>query len=130
MVYTPEEKKKMDNALYAFAEYTAVNTEFDIAYSDKTGYVRLIIDEHADPFFFTLSSFEDMIDMFCMEIVYDEVKLQLERDPSLNNWDVDYDAIRLQLQTYIDKIEEAYQQQAMNVANAYVLKCAMSPYLP
>lgn len=130
MVYTQEEKKKMDNALQAFAEYTAASTEFDIAYSDKSGYVRLIIDEGADAVFFLLNGFEDLVDMFCMEIVSDEVKQKYDENPFLKNQDVDYDAIRLRLQTYIDKMEEAYQQQAMRVVNAYVLKCAMSPYLP
>ena len=130
MVYTPEEKKKMDNAVHAFAEYTEANTEFDIAYSDKTGYVRLIIDEHADPFFFPLNDFDDLMDMFCMEIVYDEVKRQLELNPSLENRYVDYDSVRFRLQGYIDKMEEAYQLQAEKVVNKYILKRAWSLYLP
>lgn len=130
MIYTQEEKNKIDNALHAFAEYTADNTEFDIAYSDKTGYVRLIIDEHADPFFFTLSNFDDLMDMFCMEIVYDEVKRQLELNPSLENRYVDYDIIRFRLQGYIDKMDEAYQLQAEKVVNKYILKRASSPHLP
>ena len=130
MIYTQEEKKKMDNALQAFAEYTAASTEFDIAYSEKSGYVRLIIDEGADAVFFLLSGFEDLVDMFCMEIVSDEVKQKYDENPFLKNQDVDYDAIRLRLQNYIDKMEDVYQQQAMNVVNAHVLKCAMSPYLP
>lgn len=130
MIYTQEEKNKIDNALHAFAEYTADNTEFDIAYSDKTGYVRLIIDEHADPFFFALSNFDDLMDMFCMEIVYDEVKRQLELNPSLENRYVDYDIIRFRLQGYIDKMDEAYQLQAEKVVNKYILKRASSPHLP
>lgn len=130
MIYTQEEKKKMDNTLQAFAEYTAASTEFDIAYSEKSGYVRLIIDEGADAVFFLLNGFEDLVDMFCMEIVSDEVKQKYDENPFLKNQDVDYDTIRLRLQNYIDKMEEAYQQQAMSVVNAYVLKCAMSPYLP
>lgn len=130
MVYTQEEKKKMDNALQAFAEYTAASTEFDIAYSDKSGYVRLIIDEGADAVFFLINDFEDLVDMFCMEIVSDEIKRKTDINPLLDNRDVDYDAIRFQLQIYIDKMDEAYQQQAMNVVNAHILKCATSPYLP
>lgn len=130
MVYTQEEKKKMDNALQAFAEYTAASTEFDIAYSDKSGYVRLIIDEGADAVFFFLNGFEDLVDMFCMEIVYDEVKRQLELNPSLENRYVDYDIIRFRLQGYIDKMDEAYQLQAEKVVNKYILKRASSPHLP
>ncbi len=130
MVYTPEEKKKMDNVLQVFAEYTAAHTEFDVAYSDKTGYVRLIIAEHADQVFFPLSGFDDLVDMFCMEIVSEEVERQLEKNPLLENQDVDYDSIRLRLQGYIDRIEEAYQIQAVKAVDMYILKRALSPYLP
>lgn len=130
MVYTPEEKKKMDNVLHAFAEYTAANTEFDIAYSDKTGYVRLIIAEHADQVFFPLGGFDELVDMFCMEIVSEEVEKQLETNPLLENQDVDYDMIRLRLQGYIDAMEEAFHTQAAEVVNKHILKRAMSPYLP
>lgn len=130
MVYTPEEKLKMDNVIQAFAEYTAASTEFDIAYSEKTGYVRLIIDECADSCFFPLSCFGELVDMFCMEIVSEEVRNQLEKNPFLDNQDVDYDMIRLRLQCYIDRMDEAYQTQTENRVNKYILKNAMSPYLP
>lgn len=130
MVYTPEEKMKMDNVIQAFAEYTAASTEFDIAYSDKTGYVRLIIDEGADQFYFHLGGFDDLVDMFCMEIVSEEVEKQLKKNPLLENQDVDYDVIRLRLQCYIDAMEEEYQPQAGKVANLHILRRAMSPYLP
>lgn len=130
MIYTAEEKKKMDDVLQAFAEYTAVSTEFDVAYSDKAGYVRLIIDEGADQFFFYLNGFDDLVNMFCMEIVSEEVEKQLFINPSVENQDVDYDIIRLRLQGYIDRMLEENRQRAESVANAYILKRAMSPYLP
>ena len=130
MVYTPEEKRKMDNVIQAFAEYTAASTEFDIAYSDKTGYVRLIIDEGADRFFFLLHNFDDLVEMFCMEILSEEVEKQLEKNPTLENQDVDYDSIRLRIQYYIDRMQEENQLQAGKVANLHILRRAMSPYLP
>lgn len=130
MVYTPEEKRKMDNVIQAFAEYTAAHNEFDIAYSDNTGYVRLIIDAGADQCYFPLSGFDNLMDMFCMEIVSKEVENQLVRNPSLENKDVDYDSIRLRLQGYIDRMDEEIQIQAGKVANMYIFKRAMSPYLP
>jgi len=129
MVYTPEEKKKMDNLLQVFAEYTAAHREFDIAYSDKTGYVRLIIAECADQCYFPISSFDELMDMFCMEIVAEELQRQLEENPLLENQDVDYDTIRLRLQSYIDAMEESYQQQAIKVTNMHILKSATKLYL-
>lgn len=131
MVYTPEEKKRMDNVLQVFAEYTAAHTEFDIAYSDKTGYVRLIIAEGADQCYFPISGFDELMDMFCMEIVCDELQRQMEENPLLENRDVDYDAIRFRLQSYIDAMEEAYRSRAINVADAHILKsAAKNLYLP
>ncbi len=130
MVYTAEEKKRMDNVIQAFAEYTAASDEFDIAYSDKSGYVRLIIADCADQVFFHLSGFNQLMDMFCMEIVSEEVEKLLEENPFLNNEDVDYDAIRLRLQGYIDRMDDVYQEQAEKVTNRYIVNCAMSPLLP
>ncbi len=129
MVYTPEEKKKMDNVLAVFAEYTAKHPEFDVAYSDKTGYVRLIVAEFADAYFFPLKDFDDLVDMFCMQIVFDKVYSQVDKDPNMRNWDVDYDSIRSDLQVYINRLDEAYQEQAANVANRHIINRAMSPYL-
>ena len=130
MVYTQEEKKKMDNAIQVFAEYTAGHSEFDIAYSEKTGYVRLIIAEFADQIFFPLKDFDELMDMFCMEIISEEVKKQTENDPLLKNQDVDYVAIRSRLQSYIDKLEKSYQPQAMNVVDLHLLSNRMNMYLP
>lgn len=130
MVYTPDEKRKMDNVLAVFAKYTARHTGFDVAYSDKTGYVRLITDACADHCFFTISGFDDLMDMFCMEIVSEEVERQFRKNKNLENWDVDYDSIRLRIQGYIDGLEEAYQAQAAKVADKYILERGLSPYLP
>lgn len=130
MVYTSDEKKRMDNVLAAFADYTAASNEFDIAYSDKTGYVRLIVAEYADQVFFPLQGFEDLMDMFCMEFVFEGVEKQLKNNPSLKNTDVDYDSIRLRLQGYIDAMEEDCKAQAENVVNRYLINCAMNPLVP
>ncbi len=130
MVYTPDEKKRMDNALAAFADYTASHTDFDIAYSDKSGYVRLITAACADRFFFPIGSFAELVDMFCMELVSEAVEAQINANPQLENRDVDYDSIRRRIQGYIDTMEKAYQPQAAQVADMHIFKRRMSPYLP
>lgn len=71
MKYTSEEKCRMDRLLAVFADYVADSREFDIAYSDKTGYVRLIIDECADAVFFPLESYDEMLRMFVNDIHFD-----------------------------------------------------------
>ena len=130
MLYTPEEKKKMDNLLEVFSEYTAQHPDFDIAYSDKSGYVRLIIADCADTVFFYLKNFDDLMEMFCMEIVFDEIDKQLTENPSLTNKNVDYDTIRHHIQQFIDRLEKAYQEQAQTIADLYILQKANSPCLP
>lgn len=130
MVYTLEEKRKMDDLMAAFADYVAGHTEFDVAYSEKTGYVRLIIDEGADQVFFSLRGFTDLVEMFCMEIVCEETEKLLSKDPYLENEDVDYDKIRLLIQEYIDRLEEAHQPQVAEIVNKYLLERQRSPHLP
>lgn len=71
MVYTQEEKMRMVQLLCIFADYVADSKEIDIAYSEKTGYVRLIIDEGADTVFFRIGNFDDMLIMFMSDIFMD-----------------------------------------------------------
>ena len=130
MVYTLEEKKKMDNLLAVFAEYTAQHEEFDIAYSDKTGYVRLIIAEHADAVFFKLENFDHLMEMFCMEVICAEVDKLQSQKPWLHNWDIDYTHIRSHMQCYIDRLDEAYRDQAEKILDRYIRDRAFSIRLP
>lgn len=90
MVYTPEEKRRMDALMLAFADYVAQSTEIDVAWSDKSGYVRLIIDDCADSVFFLIENFDDMLQMFFYDILADEVAAALRRDPALTNRTMDY----------------------------------------
>ena len=130
MVYTTEEKKKIDNLLEVFAEYTAQHPDFDIAYSDKTGYVRLIVAECSDWAFFPMKTFDDLVEMFAMEIVYEEVHKDLEKYPNMMNYNVDYDKIRCRMRSYIVQLEDQYQEQAEKAAERYIRQREMSIYLP
>lgn len=123
MVYTTEEKRKMDSVLAAFADYTAASKEFDIAYSDKTGYVRLIIEECADHVFFPLQSFEKLVEMFCMEFIFAEVNEMFSGGKYPENMEVDYDRVRFRIQRYIDVMDEDYREQAENAVNRYIINC-------
>ena len=44
MFYTAEEKSRMDYLLTTFGEYIRGNKEFDIVYSEKQGYLSLVIN--------------------------------------------------------------------------------------
>ncbi len=130
MVYTPEEKRKMENVLQAFAQYTASSPDFDMVYSEKVGYVRMITAECADAIYFVIDDFESLVDMFCMDIVADAVQTALHNDPDIENSDMDYDAIRAEIQVYIDRIDEKYRSQAEDIANRHILLDSCDPRLP
>ena len=44
MIYTAETKQKMDSIMEAFAEYIQEQSYFDILYSEKVGYIRIIAE--------------------------------------------------------------------------------------
>ena len=45
MIYTTEQKKKLDAILKAFENYIDDQNYFDIVYSKKIGYVWIVVDE-------------------------------------------------------------------------------------
>lgn len=61
MRYTQEEKKRMDRLIKAFEDYLNCNEEYDIAYSERSGYVLLVIAECGENLFFPIFGFEDML---------------------------------------------------------------------
>lgn len=71
MVYTAEEKNRMDRVLEAFRAYVASSRSMDVAYSEKTGYVRLIIAEYADSVFFPIRTADEFLKMFFFDILFD-----------------------------------------------------------
>lgn len=101
MVYTPEEKKKMDRLLAACADLVANSPETDVAYSDKTGYVRLIVGEHVDNIYFKYDDFEDMLRTFTMDVVYEEMEKALAVNPKLTNQTMDYEPPRKRMKDYV-----------------------------
>lgn len=64
MVYTLEEKQRMDRLLHAFSDYVAQHEYIDIAYTDKTGFVQLSIGESTDYLYFTITGYDDMLTLF------------------------------------------------------------------
>ena len=91
MKYSPEEKLRMDRLLATFSDYVAHSQDIDIAYSDKSGFVRLIIEECADAVFFPITSFDDMLSMFLGDFLQDE-------ETRVQDYQcIDYDRLRCRL---------------------------------
>lgn len=73
MAYIPEERLRMAKLVKAFEGYIASNRDIDIAYAEKTGYVRLIVAEATDWLFFPIKNFDDMLEMFFYDVFSDEL---------------------------------------------------------
>lgn len=90
MVYSPEEKGLMDDLLVAFEQHTRDDDYYDILYSPKIGFVKLILEED-DPYYFRIKDFDDLLDMF----IYDYILV--EESEAKTYLGTDYDHLRQQL---------------------------------
>ncbi|MBQ1169282.1 MAG: hypothetical protein IIX49_00460 [Oscillospiraceae bacterium] len=83
MIYTQEEKAKMDALLNAFRSYVDRKEHYDVVYSEKAGYLRVITGAGCDTIYFPISSFAEMLRMFTDDFLSDEecrVGHSLKRD--------------------------------------------------
>ena len=61
MRYSQEEKRRMDQLISAFETCIAESEEFDIAYSERSGYVWLVIAECGENVFFPIFDYDDLL---------------------------------------------------------------------
>lgn len=98
MIYTPEEKARMDYLLQVFQPYIDTKEFYDILYSEKAGFLRVCVGESADHIYFSVNSYNDMLHMFVTDFLQDEeqrVGHYLRRD---------YDHVRTLLHPYLEKL--------------------------
>lgn len=72
MIYTPEEKQRMERLLQVFSDYIANHPYTDFAYSDKTGFVCLSVGESTDYLYFLVPDFDQMLRMLIDDYLIDE----------------------------------------------------------
>lgn len=106
MVYTPEEKKRMDSLVECFGDYLRDSREIDVAYAEKSGYVRLITDENEESIYFPIQNYDQMLEMFFYDVVCDAVSAEMKRNPDLTNRTMDYSSAYRQIRKYVDKLAE------------------------
>ncbi len=73
MVYTESEKRKLDNILNAFSDFIREQNYFDIVYSEKLGYIRILVRDYYLETPQTLATVQEMLETLCYEIVADAV---------------------------------------------------------
>lgn len=73
MIYSEREKQRIDNILAAFHTYIQSNPTFDIAYSEKVGYLWLQVNcfEETEPV--VLHSVNELLKALFYEIICDEI---------------------------------------------------------
>ena len=79
MIYTTEEKQKLDNILTAFHSYIEEHPVFDILYSKKIGYIRVQVDNPDDEGVTVIRSVDTLLDVLYNEII-DDIIFDGERE--------------------------------------------------
>ena len=77
MVYTAEEKKRIDNVLETFGDYIRQHKEFDIVYSDKSGYFRIWVKDMTVEAPYPIDSVETLLDELFLQISSDVRELNM-----------------------------------------------------
>lgn len=107
MKYLPEEKAKMDVLLQAFQSYVDRQEDYDVLYSRKAGYLRILTGESCDAIYFPITGFSDMVRMFTDDFLEDEEMRTVDCAKC------DYDYVRSLLTPRLDTLgpfrEEAYR---------------------
>ena len=116
MKYTQEEKAKMDLVLEAFRSYIDGLDGYDVVYSQKAGYLRLIVDDTNDHIYFPIEGFEDMLRMLVDDHLHDE-EVRVEHFLKL-----DYDRVRGLLIPRLDALGE-YREEAYAVMEKTMDDC-------
>ena len=77
MIYTAEEKKRIDNVLETFGEYIRQHEEFDIVYSDKSGYFRIWVKDMTVEAPYPIDSIETLLNEMFLQISSDVRALKM-----------------------------------------------------
>ena len=129
MVYTPEEKQRMDDLLKVFGEYLASNEDVDVVYSEKIGYIRLILAHRGDPFYFELPTYDRMLEMFYFDILSDEVYLAREQNRNLTNQTMDFSIPYDRIKAYVDTMG-ADREYALHMLDKFIERWKNHTLLP
>ena len=106
MKYSPEEKQRMERVVAAFSDYLENGATFDVAYSDRSGFVKLIDDEGKEQYYFYIDNLQDMLRTFFHEMGMDAVSAALKEKPNLTVKEMDYGVLRPQIYPVLEKLAE------------------------
>lgn len=77
MVYTAEIKKQLDNIMEAFADYIRRQSYFDILYSEKAGYLRIIAEAPDDEAPMRIDTPDELLETLIDDMADDVIEQRL-----------------------------------------------------
>lgn len=85
MHYSLEEKQRMDGLVAAFRDFIREQEYFDIVYSEKIGYFRIVVKEDGDDAVMRLESFDEML-----KSLMDDMLMEIAEKASDSDKGMDY----------------------------------------
>lgn len=129
MIPSPEEKARMDRLLEVFHSFIANNSDIDIVYSEKIGYVRLVIAENADSNYFPIQDFDELLQTLLFDVLCFQVDLALAKDPSLTNETMDYSSVQAYLTDFLNTLDQDHDYTIREM-HSFLTKWKTCKYLP
>lgn len=124
MPYSKEEKSRIDGLLEVFSDYIKGHYYFDIVYSEKVGYVRLVVAEDGSdmpPVF--IGSYDELLEVLFNEVAVDVYQLKLE-GPHFETSLTPLEQIetRKRLLSYIDKMGVEEKEYALEFLETFLIE--------
>ena len=119
MVYTEAEKNKIDNILKAFSGFIKEQDYFDIVYSEKMGYIKLLVEMESEPAS-ALATAGEMLDTLCDEFIAETVFSP--QNPSHRLTEEAKTESRSRLMAIIAQIEED-REYYLDYVTRYIQEC-------
>ena len=129
MIPSPKEKARMDALISAFRNFINESDDIDIVYSEKIGYVRLVIAENADSNYFPIQDFDELLQTLLFDVLCFQVDLALAKDPSLTNETMDYSSVQAYLTDILNTLDQDHNYTIREM-HSFLTKWKTCKYLP
>lgn len=96
MIYTPEEKQKIEELIEIFQDYLQHMEDYEILYSNKVGYLWLVTADNADYIYFPVESRDEFLSSLVSSVIFD--------NQTPDETFVDYDAVHHFFLTQLEKL--------------------------
>lgn len=106
MVDTLKEKQRMDELVEAFRGYIREQNYFDIVYSEKIGYLRIVLAENADETVIRLGSFDEILETLIDDMLMEEAEKLPKTAIEPDYQSIDLEKVRGRLLEIFENLQE------------------------